>query len=149
MPALITTVLGFFGKFSIKQYIYGAIAILALTLALKAWNTVQAHFAYVDNLEQANVELEIQKNSLEAEKKQNEIVIGSLQTALETQAEAINIVTEEMGQVRVERDRQIRVLEGSRLGRLAAEAAGRIETRSNAATEERRAAIEEVINEDF
>jgi hypothetical protein len=143
------TIIGFLGKFSIKQYIYGAIAILVLTLALKGFNAVQAHFAYVKNLETANTELEIQKNSLEAERAQNQIVIGSLQTALETQAEAINIVTEEMGQVRVERDRQTRVLEGSRLGRLAAERASRIESLSNAATEERRSAIEEVINENF
>jgi adenosyl cobinamide kinase/adenosyl cobinamide phosphate guanylyltransferase len=149
MPPFISTIIGFFGKFSIKQYIYGAIAILALTLALKGFNAVQAHFVEYNNLKEANTELTVQNEALVKADQNKQNMIDSLNVALETQAQAITIVTEEMGQVRVERDRQTRVLEGSRLGRLAAEAAGRIETRTNAATEERRAAIEEVINEDF
>lgn len=143
------TIIGFLGKFSIKQYIYGAIAIAALTLGLKVWNGVQAHFAEVANLREAHTELTIQNQTLINNKAQQDIVINSLQTALETQAEAINIVNEEMGQARQEAEKQKRVLEGSRLGRLAAERAGRIEDLSNTATEDRRSSIEEIINEDF
>ena len=143
------TILGFLGKFSIKQYIYGAIAILALTLVLKAWNGIQAHLAEYNNLKEANVELTVQNETLRAADEQKQTVIDSLSIALETQAEAINIVTEEMGEIRQERDQQTRILEGTRLGRLAAERAALIESRSNAATEERRSAIQEVINEDF
>lgn len=143
------TIIGFFGKFSIKQYIYGAVAILALTLALKMYNGVQAHFAEFNNLKEANTELTVQNTVLVQSKEQDQIVISSLESALETQAEAINIVNEQFGEARQEAEKQKRVLEGSRLGRLAAERASRIESLSNAGTEERRSAMQEIINEDF
>jgi len=143
------TVLGFLGKFSIKQYIYAGIAMLALTLALKGVNMVQAHFAKVENLRQANTELTIQNSALEIEKKSNEIVMSALQTALETQAEAINIITTEFSTARDEAEKQKRVLDSSRLRRIAADRAATMERLSNAATAERMKEMEGVINEDF
>lgn len=142
-------VTGFLGKFSIKQYIYGAIAIMALTLGLKMWNGVQSHLAEDNNLKEANLELREQKTALIAEKKSNEVLVEALTTALETQAEAINIVNGEFAEAREEAERQKRVLEGSRLGRIAAERAAIIEGQSNKATTERMKEIEGVINEDF
>ena len=149
MGVILGKVLGFLGGISIKQYIYMGIAALALTLALKGFNAVQAHFAYVKNLEEANTELVIQKQAMEIEKKQNQVVINALESALATQAEAINIITDEFSEARDEAEKQKRVLEGSRLGRLAADRAARIEDLSNSATAERKASIEEIINEDI
>ena len=142
-------ILGFLGKFSIKQYIYAGIAMLALTLALKGVNMVQAHFAMVDNIRQANTELTIQKASLEIEKKSNEITINALEIAMATQAEAINIITGEFSEAREEAEKQKRVLDSSRLRRIAADRAATMERLSNAATKERLAEMEGVINEDF
>ncbi len=142
-------ILGFLGKFSIKQYLYAGIAMLALTLALKGVNMVQGHFAKVENLRQANQELTLQKAALEIEKKSNAIVINALETAIETQAEAINIITTEFSTAREVAEKQKRVLDSSRLRRLAADRAATIENLSNAATKERFAEIEGIINEDF
>lgn len=141
--------LAFFGKFSIKQYIYAGIAVLALTLALKGFNAVQSHFAKYENIKQANTELTIQNSALEIERKSNEIVMTALQTAIETQAEAINIVTGAFSEAREEAEKQKRVLDSSRLRRLAAEQASRIEDLSNQATKERLTEMEGIINEDF
>ncbi len=143
------TVLGFLGKVSIKQYVYMALAGLALTLGLKMWNGYQSHMAEFNNLKEANTELTVQNNVLVNSKEQDQIVIDSLQVALTTQAEAIKVVNEQFGAARQEAERQKRVLEGTRLGRLAADRAARIESLSNAGTEERRAAMQEIINEDL
>lgn len=143
------TVLGFLGKFSIKQYIYAGIAMLALTLAMKGFNAVQAHFAKVENLQQANTELTIQKAALDIEKKSNEITITALETAMATQAEAIGIITGEFSQAREVAEKQKRVLDSSRLRRIAAARAAQMEDLSNQATKERLTAIEGIINEDF
>ena len=146
---MLGAVLGFLGKFSIKQYIYAGIAALALTLALKSVNIIQAHFAKVDNLRQANTELTIQKASLEIEKKSNEITITALETAIETQAEAMGIITGEFSEAREEAEKQKRVLDSSRLRRIAAARASQIENLSNEATNQRLTEIEGIINEDF
>ncbi len=146
---MLGAVLGFLGKFSIKQYIYAGIAALALTLALKSVNIIQAHFAKVDNLRQAKTELTIQKASLEIEKKSNEITITALETAIETQAEAMGIITGEFSEAREEAEKQKRVLDSSRLRRLAAARAAQIENLSNEATNQRLTEIEGIINEDF
>jgi len=142
-------ILGFLGKFSIKQYIYAGPAALALTLALKAGNAIQAHFAKVENLRQANQELVIQNAAFEIERKSNEIVMNALQIAMETQAEAINIITTEFSTAREEAEKQKRVLDSSRLRRIAADRAATMERLSNAATKERLKEMEGVINEDF
>ncbi len=142
-------ILGFLGKFSIKQYIYAGIAMLALTLALKGVNMVQAHFAKVENLRQANQELVIQNAAFEIERKSNEIVMTALQTALETQAEAINVITGEFSEAREEAEKQKRVLDSSRLRRIAAARAAQMESLSNEATKQRLTEIEGIINEDF
>lgn len=147
--AFISTLLGFLGKFSIKQYIYAGLAALALTLALNGFNAVQSHFAKVENLRQANQELVIQNAALEIEKKSNEITITAIKLAMETQAEAIGIITGEFSEARDEAERQKRLLDSSRLRRLAAEQADRMESLSNAATKERLTEMEGVINEDF
>ena len=142
-------ILGFLGKFSIKQYIYAGIAMLALTLAMKGFNALQAHFAKVENLRQANQELVIQNAAFEVERKSNEIVMNALQIAMETQAEAINIITTEFSTAREESEKQKRVLDSSRLRRIAADRAATMERLSNAATAERLKEMEGVINEDF
>ena len=143
------TIIGFLGKGSFKTYLYIGLATLALTLALKAGNAIQAHFAKVENLRQANTELTIQKAALDIEKKSNEIVTEALRTALKTQAEAINIITGEFSQAREEAEKQKRVLDSSRLRRIAADRAATMERLSNAATAERLKEMEGVINEDF
>ena len=146
---MLGTVLGFLGKFSIKQYIYAGLAALALTLALKGFNAVQSHFAKVENLRQANIELTIQKAALEIEKKSNEIVRNALQMTIETQAEAMGIITGEFSEAREEAEKQKRVLDSSRLRRIAAARASQIENLSNEATNQRLTEIEGIINEDF
>ncbi len=143
------TVLGFLGKFSIKQYVYAGLAALALTLALKSVNMIQGHFAKVENLRQANQELTIQNAAFEVERKSNEIVMNAYKIAMETQAEAINIITGEFSEARDEAEKQKRVLDSSRLRRIAAARAARMESLSNEATKQRLTEIEGIINEDF
>lgn len=142
-------ILGFLGKFSIKQYIYAGIAMLALTLAMKGFNAIQAHFAKVENLRQANQELVIQNAAFEVERKSNEIVMNAYKIAMETQAEAINIITGEFSEAREEAEKQKRVLDSSRLRRIAAAKAAQMESLSNEATKARLIEIEGIINEDF
>lgn len=142
-------IFAFLGKFSIKQYIYAGIATLALTLALTGINMVQAHFAKVENLRQANQELVIQNAAFEIERKNNEIVMNAFKLALETQAAAINIITTEFSTAREVAEKQKRVLDSSRLRRLAADRAATMENLSNAATKARFTEIEGIINEDF
>lgn len=143
------TILGFLGKFSIKQYIYAGLAALALTLTLTLINMVQSHFAKVENLRQANQELVIQNAALEIEKKNNEIVLSAFKLAMETQAEAMGIITGEFSEAREEAEKQKRVLDSSRLRRIAADRAARMESLSNEATRQRLTEIEGIINEDF
>ena len=138
---------GIFG--SAKTYLYGGIALVALSIVFMGVKWFVANQAELKNLRAANTEYQIQVNALETEKKSNETVINSLRTALETQAEAITIVNDQFSEIRDIREKEKRVLEGSRLGRLAAERAGLIENRSNVATKERFTEFEGVINEDF
>ena len=140
---------GFLGKFSIKQYIYAGLAALALTFAIKGMNWFTGIQDEVRNLREANTEYQTQVQALEIEKQSNEIAIESMQMALETQAEALQLVNGQFDEIRDQREQQKRVLEGSRLGRLAAERAGLIESQSNSATAERFAEFEGVINENF
>ena len=55
---------------------------------------------------------------------------------MEFQQESLILVQTNFGEIREVRDKQHRVLEGSRLARLAAERAQRIEEASNKATQE-------------
>lgn len=133
----------------IKSYLYialGLAVVTLLTLGARHYIGLQAE---LKNKIEAVAELEQQKTALAAERDSLQTINEAMTIAMETQAEAINIVNEQFGEIRDDRERQKRVLEGSRLGRLAAERAGLIESRSNAATAERLAEFEGVINEDF
>lgn len=134
---------------SIKAWIYGVAGILVLVLLIKAFTWFTGIQAEVGNLREANAEFSIQLNALEAEKKNNQVVIDSLKTALKTQAEALTIIHGEFGDIRERREQEKRVLDGSRLGRLAAERAALIESKSNAATREVFTEFEGVINEKY
>jgi hypothetical protein len=133
----------------LKGYLYGAIALVVVTIVFMGVRWFIGVQAEIGNLREANAEYTIQVGALETEKKSNEIVIDSLRTAMKTQAEAINIVNDQFSDIRDIREKEQRVLEGSRLGRLAAEKAGLIESKSNAATKERFTEFQGVINEDF
>lgn len=147
MP-FISAILGFLGKFSLKQYLYGAVAILALTFGLKVYNGVQAHFERMHNLETANAELTQQKQALEEENENKEITITTLKNNIKDRDEQLAKVNKEFQDIRDERERQKRVLEGSRLSNLAASKKTElIEDLANKATKKRFSEFEEAINE--
>ena len=132
-----------------KFYVISVIVIALIALATMGFRWFVGIQAEVRNLQQANAEYSIQVNALDAEKQSNEALIETLRNANEAQAEALARVNSQFDEIRDIRERQQRVLEGSRLGRLAAERAGLIEGRANAATAERFTEFEGVINEDF
>ena len=138
-----------FGIGGIKSYLYIGLAGLVLTLGIMFFTWFKGIQAEVGNLREANAEYSIQVNALEAQKENDTIVIESMKLAMETQAEALAIVNDQFGEIRDIREKEQRVLDGSRLGRLAAERAGRMESLSNAATSKKMAEFEGVINEDF
>ena len=139
-----------FGIFdSIKGYLYIGLAIAVVglvTMGVRHYIGLQDR---VQNLTEANSELQEQKTALTSERDSLQTINDAMKIAMETQAQALTIVNDQFGEIRDERERQKRVLEGSRLGRLAADRAGLIESRSNAATRERMTEFEGVINEDF
>lgn len=142
------TILGFLGKFSIKQYLYGAAAILALTIILKGVGMYQAHAERVRNLETANQELNLQNQALEQEKADNQAAIAALEEEREKQAARLLQLSEDFNTIRDERETQKRVLEDNdRLGRLAAEKTSLIERKANEATQRLFEDFEEAINE--
>lgn len=138
-----------FGIGGIKSYLYIGLAFAVIALATMGFRWFVGVQATIQNQAEAIAELSIQKVALELEKASNESVIESLQLAMETQAEALSIVNGTFGEIRDEREQLKRVLEGSRLGRLAAERAQLIQERSNMATQELFEQFEGVINEDL
>lgn len=134
---------------SVKTYLYLALAIAVVTLITMAYRDYSAMQAELKNKIEAVAELEQQKTALTVERDSLQTINEAMTIAMETQQEAIRIVNDQFGEIRDERERQKRVLEGGRLARIAAEEAGIIETRSNIATAERLAEFEGVINEDF
>ena len=133
----------------IKSYLYIGLAFAVIALATMGFRWFTGIQAENSNLKDAVAEYVIQQAALETESKNKDIVITAMQTAMATQAEAINIVNEQFGIIREEKEKQTRVLEGSRLARLAAERAQKVEELSNRATQERFNEFEAVINEDF
>lgn len=135
--------------FGLKSYLYGAIALAALTLAIMGFRWFTGIQAENTNLKEAVAEYSIQVNALTIEKKSNEALIESLERSAEMAEVALRMVNTSFTEIRDIRSQQQRVLEGSRLGRLAAAKAGLIEGQSNAATARRLAEFEGVINENF
>lgn len=133
----------------IKGYLYIALAMGVLALVTKGFFWFTNLQEEMGNLREANAEYSIQVNALEIQKQSDAAVITALQKAAELQAEALIIVNGTFGEIRDEREQTKRVLEGSRLGRLAAERAQMIQERSNAATLEMFKQFEGVINEDL
>lgn len=133
----------------LKTALRGAIILAAITLLTMGFRWFTGIQAENRNLVQAVSEYREQVTALETQKANDRVLIDSLQTALETQAEALQMVNDQFSEIRDVREQQKRVLEGSRLGRLAAERAGLIESKSNTATRERMTEFEGVINEDF
>ncbi len=133
----------------IKPYLYGAIAILVLTLAIMGFRWFKGIQAEVGNLREANAEYSIQVNAMTIQKESDAVVITALTNAQVMMQEALVIVNDQFGEIREIREQQKRVLDGSRLARFAAERAQRMEDLSNRATQDRVTEFEGVINEDF
>ena len=133
----------------LKGYLWGAVALAAIVLATIFFRWFTGIQAENGNLKSAVADYQVQVTALEIEKKSNETLIEALTTAQVMMSDAINTTNENFSAIREQRDRQKRVLEGSRLGRLAAEKADQMEQLSNAATRERFTQFEGVINEDF
>ena len=133
----------------IKSYLYIGLAVAALALATKGFFWFTNLQEEMGNLREANAEYSIQVNALEMQKQSDAAVINVLQRASELQQEALVIVNGTFGEIRDERDQTMRILEGSRLGRLAAKRAQLIQERSNLATSEMFQEFEGVINEDL
>ncbi len=141
-------ILSFFGQFSIKQYLYAGIAIAAVALLTKGVGMADAHFTRVNNLEQANKELEVQKTAMTIEKLENEAALIALENEKLRNKEALDKINKEFNEIRDTRETQLRVLEGGRLGRAASEKTSLIEKKANAATQKIFEDFEEVINND-
>lgn len=138
-----------FGIGGIKSYLYIGLAFAVIALATMGFRWFTGVQATIQNLTEANAEYSIQVNALEMQKQSDAAVITALQKAAELQAEALNIVNGTFGEIRDEREQTQRILEGSRLGRLAAQRAQLIQERSNTATQEMFQEFEGVINEDL
>lgn len=133
----------------IKSYLYIGLAFAVIALATMGFRWFTGIQAENANLKDAVAEHVIQKNALEAESKNKDIVITAYETAIATQAVAMTMVNDQFNVIREEKNKQTRVLEGGRLARLAAERAQKVEDLSNRATQERFNEFEAIINEDF
>jgi len=134
---------------AIKPYLYGGIAILVLTLAIMGFRWFKGIQAEVGNLREANAEYSIQVNAMTIQKESDAAVIESFRASQVMMQEALVLVSNNFNEIREVREQQKRVLDGSRLARLAAERAQKMEDLSNRATQERLKEFEGVINEDF
>ena len=133
----------------IKGYLWGAVALAAIVLATLFFRWFTGIQAELGNLKSAVADYQVQVSALESEKRNNETLIEALTAAQVMMSNSVTTTNERFAEIREIRDRQQRVLEGARLGRLAAEKAEQIEQLSNASTRERFTQFEGVINEDL
>ena len=138
-----------FGLSTVKLVVIGIIATAAIGLMAKGLFFVTGLVAENKNLTEAVAEHQVQKIAFELQAAADENLINGLQKAQIIMGQAITVTNTQFGEIRDQRDRQKRVLEGSRLGRLAAANAARMEQLSNNATQERFTQIEGIINEDL